>query len=90
MNKNLKIIDVNGIKGLLIFLFIVTCLIVGFFVFPGFVAMAIWNMMSSFVDMLPQINFIAGLLLWGIIVVSAYMMGRHKVLISLKTMNHRE
>ena len=47
MNKNIRIIDVNGIMGLLLFMFILMCLGVGFIVFPGFLFMAIWNFISD-------------------------------------------
>ena len=43
MKRNAKIIQISGLRGILMAIFIVTCLAAGFVVFPGFVAMNIWN-----------------------------------------------
>lgn len=66
MRKNAKIIQINGLRGLLVAFFIVTCLAAGFVVFPGFVAMNLWN---KFAINLPQINLYQGILLWAIVAI---------------------
>ena len=65
MRKNTKIIQITGIKGILIALFVLTCAIAGFVAFPGLVAMNVWNYFAK--DVVPTINLYQGILLWGII-----------------------
>ncbi len=64
MRKNAKIIQINGLRGLIMAMFIVTCLIAGFVIFPGFVTMNIWNYFATFI---PKLNIYQGVLLWAII-----------------------
>ena len=71
MNKHFRIVDVNGFRGLMLFLFILVCLACGFIAFPGFVAMTLWNMLSASVA-LPEINLFQGILLWAIIAFAIY------------------
>ena len=78
MKKRARIIQINGFKGLIITLFIVTCLAAGFIAFPGFVAMNIWNSVSN----LPMINLYQGVLLWMIVVISVYIMSKRRIVIS--------
>ena len=85
MNKHFRIIDVNGLRGLLIFLFIVVCLISGFVIFPAFITMTCWNSLAPLTKILPQINFLQGLLLWAIIGFSVYMFSNHKVVIIMQS-----
>ncbi|MBQ3311954.1 hypothetical protein IJG72_07750 [bacterium] len=85
MNKHFRIIDVNGFRGLLLFLFIVVCLISGFLVFPGYVAMTIWNAIISPITTLPAINLIQGILLWAIIAFTIYTFSNHKIVIIMQS-----
>lgn len=72
MKKNLNVIQINGIRGLIMAGFIVTCLIAGFAVFPGLVCMHLWNLCASFAENLPSIGLFQGLLLWGIMVAAYF------------------
>ncbi len=83
MNKNIRIIDVNGIMGLLLFMFILMCLGVGFIVFPGFLFMAIWNFVSDTFFVIPEINFLQGELLWAIIFISFCLLTNNRVMVSM-------
>ena len=64
MRKNAKIIQISGFRGLLLAVFIVTCLIAGFVVFPGLGAMYLWNITMASSFSLPAINIFQGILLW--------------------------
>ncbi len=55
MKKNLNIIKINGLRGLIIAIMVVCCLATGFIAFPGYVAMHIWNFSAPFFN-LPQIG----------------------------------
>jgi len=85
MRKNVKIIQINGFKGVILALAIIACLSAGFIAFPGFLVMQIWNYISVKLAMIPSIGIIQGALLWGIAVVS-YMIIRNKhFMVSFKT-----
>ena len=45
--KSPKIIKINGFRGIILAVFVCTCLFAGFVVFPGYVAMNIWNHFAS-------------------------------------------
>lgn len=67
MNKHGRIIEIRGIKGLLTAIFIVCCLITGFTVFPGFIAMHAWNFISLYVTDMPHMTLLHGIMLWAIL-----------------------
>ena len=79
MKKNLNVIQIRGIKGLFIAGMVVCCLFAGFIVFPGWVWMQLWNMVSSYITNIPQIGLIQGILLWGIII-AAYFTFRKEII----------
>lgn len=87
MNKNIRIIDVNGIVGLLLFMFILMCLGVGFIVFPGFLLMIIWNLVANTFYIAPEISFLQGELLWAIIFISFCIVTNNKIMVSMITRN---
>lgn len=69
MKKNLNIIQIKGIRGLIMVALIGSCLIAGFVAFPGLVMMRIWNYLASFSLQIPSIGMLQGVLLWGILFV---------------------
>ncbi|MBQ7125946.1 hypothetical protein IJO12_02555 [bacterium] len=85
MKKNLNIIQIKGIKGIFIAIFVVSCLIAGFVIFPGFVFMHIWNLISSYQAEIPSIGIIQGTLLWGIIVASYFTFKKDRFIICVKS-----
>ena len=85
MKKNINVIQIRGIKGLIIAGFIVCCLIAGFIVFPGIVAMTVWNFIASYTSQLPTIGIIQGILLWGIIAASYFVFRKEKLVVCMKS-----
>ena len=85
MKKNLNVIQINGVKGLIMLVMIGCCLVAGFIVFPGWVAMNIWNVLASLVNNAPSIGIIQGVLLWGIIVASYFTFRKERVVVCMKT-----
>ena len=67
MNKRGRIIEIRGFKGLMLAIFIGCCLITGFTVFPGYIAMNIWNFLSKYTSVLPTMHLLHGVMLWAII-----------------------
>ena len=60
--RNAKVIQIAGIRGLLLVGFVAVCLVAGFVVFPGLVAMHLWNYAVSFTYFIPAINIYQGIL----------------------------
>ncbi len=85
MKKNLNIIQIKGIKGLMMLIFAGSCLFAGFVVFPGWVAMHIWNYMTTFTESIPLIGLVQGILLWGISVATYFILRRERVVICVKS-----
>ncbi len=85
MKKNISVIQIKGIKGIIIACVVVTCLAAGFIVFPGWVGMQLWNYMASFYENLPVIGLFQGILLWGIIIASYFTFRKEKVVVCMKT-----
>lgn len=76
-----RVIQINGLSGILMTLFIVTCLIAGFIAFPALVSMHVWNYFAE-KFMLNPITFLGGLLLWGIIVVCFLILNKRHLIVS--------
>ncbi|MBE7703946.1 MAG: hypothetical protein E7Z89_07850 [Cyanobacteria bacterium SIG28] len=85
MKKNLNIIQIRGVRGLIFAGFVVTCLFAGFVVFPGWVSMHCWNFISAYTNNLPQIGLFQGVLLWGIIAASYFIFRKEKVVVCMRS-----
>lgn len=85
MKKNLNVIQVKGIRGLLMLLFVGSCLFAGFAVFPGWIAMHAWNYMASYGGGVPTIGLVQGVLLWGILVVAYFTFRKERVVVCVKS-----
>ncbi len=82
MRKGTKIIQIAGFRGIMLVLFIGTCLAAGFIMFPAKVAMYLWNNIAAEYFMIPAINIWQGLLLWAGIALSFYIANGGNLLIS--------
>ena len=90
MKRNAKIIQIHGLRGIVMAMFIVTCLIAGFVIFPGFVAMNIWNHFATFI---PQLNIYQGVLLWSIVALVGFIVNKQSFSVSFaspKELNEEE
>ena len=85
MKRNMNVIQIKGIKGIIMAAFIVVCLAAGFIAFPGIVAMYGWNAISAHITQIPSIGIIQGVLLWGIIVASYFVFRRDKVVVCMRS-----
>lgn len=83
MNKGPRIIEITGVKGVIIGLFMAVCLSVGFIVFPAKVAQFCWNYLSTIWSIMPRINLLQGALLWAIVAIGIYLLSNRKLSISL-------
>ena len=85
MKKNLNVIQINGIRGLIMAGFIVICLAAGFIGFPGWVCMHLWNFVASYTIQIPTIGILQGLLLWGIMVTAYFTFRKEKLVVCMKS-----
>lgn len=85
MKKNINVIQIRGIRGLIIAGMVVCCLFAGFVVFPGLVAMLVWNFIAAHISQIPSIGIIQGILLWGIIVGSYFVFRKEKIVVCMKS-----
>ena len=84
MKKGPKIIQISGIRGLVLTAFAIVCLAAGFIVFPAKVAMHLWNYIATTYLTIPTINLFQGLLLWAFIALSLFMLNNKKSIISMR------
>lgn len=80
--NNVRVIQINGLRGLLLTFFIISCLVAGFVAFPAFLTMNIWNLFIAKSASLPAINFAQGVLLWAIIIISGIAFNKKKFILS--------
>lgn len=77
MKKRARIIQISGLRGILMAIFIGGCLIAGFVGFPAICAMKLWNYTANFAP-LPLINIYQGLMLWAIVAISGFIINDKK------------
>ena len=81
MNKNFKVITINGIRGMLAAFFVVCGLIAGFIISPGWLCMKLWNLISEYSSYSVSMNLFQGIILWAIIALSLYALNNKRALI---------
>lgn len=82
MNKNFKVITINGVRGMIVAVFIVLGLIAGFIVSPGWVCMKTWNYFMEYSTTFSLMNLYQGILCWIMIALSLYALNGKRSLIS--------
>lgn len=85
MKHNMNVIEIRGIRGLIITGCIICCLAVGFIGFPGWIMMHLWNFGASYSLDIPSIGIIQGILLWGIIVAAYFAFKKDKFIVCVKS-----
>jgi len=85
MKKNMRVVQINGFRGIFLALFVVSCLIAGFVAFPAFVAMNGWNYLFGRTGSFPLINFGEGVLLWAIVAFGVFIFNKKKFIVSFNS-----
>ena len=85
MKKNLRVVQINGLRGIFIILFVVTCLIAGFIAFPALLIMHTWNYLATTTSSFPSIEIGGGLLLCAIIIFSVFVFNKKKFIVSFNS-----
>lgn len=88
MKRNMRVIQINGFRGLVVAFFVISCLIAGFVAFPAFLAMHTWNYVAIKTGSFPALSFVGGTLLWAIVALSIYLFSKRKFIVSFNS--HQE
>ena len=85
MKHNMNVIEIRGIRGMILTGCAICCLAVGFIGFPGWILMQIWNYFASFSVNIPSIGIIQGVLLWGILIASYFTFRKNPLIVCVRT-----
>ena len=85
MNKNFKVITINGIRGMIVAVFVVLGLIAGFIISPGWVCMKTWNYFMESSTMFSLMNIYQGIMCWAMIALALYALNGKRSLIGFGT-----
>lgn len=80
----MKIVQINGFRGMITAVFVFACVFAGFVIFPGKIAMFLWNKYLASYYMLPLLNLFQGVLIWGMIAVTYAIITKRDFAVSFK------
>ena len=72
MRKNIKIVEINGLRGIFLIAYAVVCAAAGFILFPAWAIMSVWNWFGTYIYHLPHMNLIHGFMLYAIFVLIGF------------------
>lgn len=85
MKKKAKIIEIKGLQGIIMVLFIAVCLCAGFVIFPAKVAVYLWNHLAVNYLSMPLISLWQGLLLWAAFALSVFIINSKRKMLAFRT-----
>lgn len=83
----MKVIRIDGIKGLFTAVFMAACLFAGFVISPGYAAMYLWNKYLVADYMFPQLSLFQGVLLWAMIFLTYCILTKGRFAVSFQSSN---
>lgn len=83
MKDKLKVIQIKGISGIILAVFIVGCALTGFLIFPAWCCMNIWNLIAE-TFYLPKMLLGHGVMLWLIIALIIYAINQQQKIIAFR------
>jgi hypothetical protein len=83
----MKVIRIDGIKGLFTAVFMAACLFAGFVISPGYAAMYLWNKYLVAAYMFPQLSLFQGVLLWAMIFLTYCILTKGRFAVSFQSSN---
>jgi len=85
MRRNIKVVEINGLRGLLAVAFMVVCAGAGFIVFPAWALMSVWNFISNNIYYLPKMNLLHGFMPYAIFVLIYFATRKRKSFIGISS-----
>lgn len=80
----MKIVQIDGIKGLITAGIVCVCAFAGFVLFPGYVGMSLWNKYLAEAYMFPTLSLFQGTLLWAILAISYFIVDKKGFALSFR------
>lgn len=81
----MKIVQIDGIKGLITAVFVCACAFSGFVISPGYALKTLWNKYLVGAYMFPNLSLFQGILLWAILVISYFIVSKKGFALSFKS-----
>ncbi len=86
----MKVIKINGLRGVIFVIFCLCCLVTGFVFFPSWACMHIWNAIANYFYQMPKMELIHGVLLWAIIALSLYVTHTNKSFVDFQKVTPKD
>ena len=64
MKKNIKVIEINGFRGIFVVVYALICAGAGFILFPAWAFMSMWNWIGTYVYYLPKMTLLHGFMIY--------------------------
>ena len=87
MKRKVKVVEINGLRGLVVVAYAIICAVAGFILFPAWVLMHLWNMLGTYIYNLPHMNMLHGFMLYAIFVLFYFATNSHKTCFGISSMN---
>ena len=87
MKRNIKVVEINGLRGLFIIVFAIICAGAGFILFPAWLLMSVWNWFATYIYQLPHMHILHGFMLYLALVLFYIATGSHKNCVNISSAN---
>ena len=87
MKKRIKVVEINGFRGILVIAYAIVCAVAGFIFFPAWALMHLWNLFGTYVYHLPHMSYLHGFMLYAIIVLLYFATNSHKTCVGISSVN---
>ena len=87
MKKNIKVIEINGLRGILAVVYAVICAAAGFIIFPAWALMSLWNYFGQYIYNFPHMNLLHGFMLYAVIVLLYVATNSNRASFGISTVN---
>ena len=87
MKRNIKVVEINGFRGMFVIAFAIVCAVAGFIVFPAWLLMTGWNWFAVYVYQMPHMNLLHGFMLYAVFVLLYFATGSHKTSLNISSAN---
>lgn len=87
MKRKIKVVEINGFRGILVIVYAIICAFAGFILFPAWSLMQLWNMLGTYIYNLPQMNLMHGFMLYAILILLYFATNSHKTCFGVSSVN---
>lgn len=85
MKRKIKVVEINGLRGILFVIYVVICAIAGFILFPAWGLMQLWNLLGTYIYNLPQMSLLHGFMLYAILVLLYFATNSHRTCVGISS-----